>query len=174
MRVHPVIVHAPVAPINTQHAASSTASADQMVDPMESAKLSNPRLNPRAEPSVPSDTHSGQTLKIKELRASNLEKKSPTATEQPRRRDSLKHREAILRGKEGSRQRRRWENGKLQLMAANDAEDRLISVLKTVFSTTRGRKLPFQSTGKSIRPIQDVPCLITLLHFGMQRLSREA
>lgn len=28
------------------------------------------------------------------------------------RRDSLKRREALLKGKEGSRQRRRWENGK--------------------------------------------------------------
>lgn len=26
-------------------------------------------------------------------------------------RDSLRHREAVLKGKEGSRQRRRWENG---------------------------------------------------------------
>jgi hypothetical protein len=27
-------------------------------------------------------------------------------------RDSLRHREAVLKGKEGSRQRRRWENGR--------------------------------------------------------------
>ncbi len=30
---------------------------------------------------------------------------------EPVRRDSLKRREALLKGKEGSRQRRRWENG---------------------------------------------------------------
>lgn len=30
----------------------------------------------------------------------------------PIRRDSLKSREALLKGKEGSRQRRRWENGR--------------------------------------------------------------
>lgn len=29
----------------------------------------------------------------------------------PRRRDSMDRREALLKGKEGSRQRRRWENG---------------------------------------------------------------
>ena len=29
----------------------------------------------------------------------------------PSRRDSLKRREALLKGNEGSRQRRRWENG---------------------------------------------------------------
>jgi R3H-associated N-terminal domain len=32
---------------------------------------------------------------------------------EPVRRDSLKRREALLKGKEGSRQRRRWENGTL-------------------------------------------------------------
>jgi R3H-associated N-terminal domain len=31
--------------------------------------------------------------------------------DEPMRRDSLKRREALLKGKEGSRQRRRWENG---------------------------------------------------------------
>lgn len=42
---------------------------------------------------------------------------APKPTETPRRppsrRDSLKRREALLKGNEGSRQRRRWENGKL-------------------------------------------------------------
>lgn len=33
------------------------------------------------------------------------------AQREPIRRDSLKRREALLKGKEGSRQRRRWENG---------------------------------------------------------------
>ena len=31
---------------------------------------------------------------------------------EPLRRDSLKRRDALLKGKEGSRQRRRWENGR--------------------------------------------------------------
>lgn len=34
-----------------------------------------------------------------------------TRRQEPLRRDSLKRREALLKGKEGSRQRRRWENG---------------------------------------------------------------
>ncbi len=33
---------------------------------------------------------------------------------EPMRRDSLKRREALLRGKEGSRRRTRWENGSYQ------------------------------------------------------------
>ena len=32
------------------------------------------------------------------------------------RRDSLERREALLKGKEGSRQRRRWENGTFQIV----------------------------------------------------------
>ena len=32
---------------------------------------------------------------------------------EPLRRDSLKRREALLKGKEGSRRRQRWENGRL-------------------------------------------------------------
>lgn len=35
-----------------------------------------------------------------------------TTTRKLLRRDSLERREALLKGKEGSRQRRRWENGK--------------------------------------------------------------
>lgn len=38
-------------------------------------------------------------------------KPAVTATRKLLRRDSLEHREAIQKGKEGSRQRRRWENG---------------------------------------------------------------
>jgi hypothetical protein len=35
---------------------------------------------------------------------------------EPIRRDSLKRREALLKGKEGSRRRQRWENGLLSLL----------------------------------------------------------
>ena len=38
-------------------------------------------------------------------------KQTVTATRKILRRDSLDRREALLKGKEGSRQRRRWENG---------------------------------------------------------------
>lgn len=35
----------------------------------------------------------------------------PRPAREPLRRDSLKRREALLKGKEGSRRRQRWENG---------------------------------------------------------------
>ena len=38
-------------------------------------------------------------------------KPTVTTTRKILRRDSLERREALLKGKEGSRQRRRWENG---------------------------------------------------------------
>jgi hypothetical protein len=37
--------------------------------------------------------------------------------QEPLRRDSLKRREALLKGKEGSRRRQRWENGSYSLTA---------------------------------------------------------
>ncbi|KAK1241341.1 hypothetical protein MKX08_001315 [Trichoderma sp. CBMAI-0020] len=48
----------------------------------------------------------------------------------PSARDSQKRREAILKGKEGSRQRRRWENGTSQTQVADDEADadRLVDV----------------------------------------------
>ena len=39
---------------------------------------------------------------------------------EPIRRDSLKRREALLKGKEGSRQRRRWENGRSSILILGD------------------------------------------------------
>jgi R3H-associated N-terminal domain len=40
--------------------------------------------------------------------------KNEARPHEPRRRDSLKRREALLKGKEGSRRRQRWENGKAE------------------------------------------------------------
>jgi hypothetical protein len=53
----------------------------------------------------------GVTLSIP-LDVSPLAKEARPRKE-PLRRDSLKRREALLRGKEGSRRRQRWENGTL-------------------------------------------------------------
>ena len=44
-------------------------------------------------------------------RFANETNPSFTPYREPLRRDSLKRRDALLKGKEGSRQRRRWENG---------------------------------------------------------------
>jgi hypothetical protein len=44
----------------------------------------------------------------------NAESKYTPKRREPLRRDSLKRREALLKGKEGSRRRQRWENGRLR------------------------------------------------------------
>lgn len=41
--------------------------------------------------------------------------------QEPLRRDSLKRREALLKGKEGSRRRQRWENGRFLPHYSSDA-----------------------------------------------------
>jgi len=52
----------------------------------------------------------GVTLSIP-LDASHEELPKPTLRHKLLRRDSQKRREALLKGKEGSRRRQRWENG---------------------------------------------------------------
>lgn len=41
--------------------------------------------------------------------------KGEAKAREPTRRDSMKRRDALLKGKEGSRRRQRWENGELAL-----------------------------------------------------------
>ena len=61
----------------------------------------------------PTARGTGVTLSIP-LERDDAERPSKTAykRKEPLRRDSLKRREALLKGKEGSRRRQRWENGK--------------------------------------------------------------
>lgn len=58
--------------------------------------------------------------------------RSSAVTPPPRplsRRDSLKRREALLKGNEGSRQRRRWENGKRTSSSSSYSPLRALSIL---------------------------------------------
>lgn len=67
---------------------------------------------PLDDPTPPTDQ---STAKPRLLgRASNQTQQVPTVSfrrREPLRRDSLKRREALLKGKDGSRRRQRWENG---------------------------------------------------------------
>lgn len=58
---------------------------------------------------------SGVTLSIP-LDAAAEALKEVKARKEPGRRASMKHREALLKGKEGSRRRQRWENGMFVLL----------------------------------------------------------
>ena len=60
-------------------------------------------LDERPEPKAASTTSKGQN--------DHRPDRTYCARREPLRRDSMKRRDALLKGKEGSRQRRRWENG---------------------------------------------------------------
>jgi len=62
------------------------------------AQSTSPSVGKTVTLTIPLDKHD----EVKEARP----------RKEPLRRDSLKGREALLRGKEGSRRRQRWENGK--------------------------------------------------------------
>lgn len=68
----------------------------------------------------PSARGTGVTLSIPLERedAGVAEKVKVYKIKEPLRRDSQKRREALLKGKEGSRRRQRWENGELFLSAS--------------------------------------------------------
>ena len=87
----------------TEHATQALGTVT-ISSTSEIRKLSNPLAIPLDEHPVPKPTASINQ------RASDSEPSSRPRRE-PIRRDSLKRREALLKGKEGSRQRRRWENG---------------------------------------------------------------
>lgn len=63
---------------------------------------------------IPLDDHvlpRSQTGENGNTTAAQAVRSGYTRRREPLRRDSMNRREALLKGKEGSRQRRRWENG---------------------------------------------------------------
>lgn len=85
---------APVAP-----AALTAAMANVSLSPTSAAAPPPTGRSPAVRVSVPPTAKDGSGL-----RTAYPERKLV-------RRDSMERREALLKGKEGSRQRRRWENG---------------------------------------------------------------
>lgn len=67
--------------------------------------------------SIPLDdeTPAPAPARVKTVGTASAETRPPTVSfrrREPLRRDSLKRREALLKGKDGSRRRQRWENGR--------------------------------------------------------------
>ncbi|KAK8255429.1 R3H-associated N-terminal domain-containing protein [Phyllosticta capitalensis] len=62
---------------------------------------------------IPLDDHVVPQPETTQNTAAKLVRSGYPRRKEPLRRDSLKRREALLKGKEGSRQRRRWENDRL-------------------------------------------------------------
>ncbi|KAK6828195.1 hypothetical protein PG995_009891 [Apiospora arundinis] len=80
------------------------------VSALQSLAISPDARGTGAPLSIPLDgtTTSRRTVTIEDARLNGESIRRP-----PSRRDSMKRREALLKGKEGSRQRRRWENDRL-------------------------------------------------------------
>lgn len=89
-----------VLPINVEAWAEDTAQMQSLASQNELRKISTSPAIALDEPTKANeqarvdDAHSGDHVR-----------------REPMRRDSLQRREALLRGKEGSRRRIRWENG---------------------------------------------------------------
>jgi hypothetical protein len=120
MAVIPIMSASTVASSNMEAAANVQAWTEQAADALQSVNLStkSPRGNP-VRLSIPLDQNAMVTSP-KPTRFDNPRPRIPTQSQVHTsygkrtlvRRDSLERREALLKGKEGSRQRRRWENGK--------------------------------------------------------------
>ena len=91
-------------------------TVSQAADVLHATSLSSPLLAPRVR-----GTSVAIEIPLDESVVHHEEPSRPKAEavhtvysrREPIRRDSLKRREALLKGKEGSRQRRRWENDRL-------------------------------------------------------------
>ena len=120
MAIVPIMSYAAAKPLNVEDPANVQAWTHQAAEALQSVNLSS--KNPRGTSvklSIPLDA--GARVAASEVPPHNTVR--PTTPTQAHvhtsygkhtliRRDSLDRREAFLKGKEGSRQRRRWENGK--------------------------------------------------------------
>ena len=132
MTIVPVMLNAVPPPPSLDHerAASIEAWTEQATEALRSVSL-NPAATPAQQRilrpgtsvrlSIPPGGTRRPTTTLSDSdneSASALTRRQRTTTNNaygrqvPIRRDSLKSREALLKGKEGSRQRRRWENGR--------------------------------------------------------------
>lgn len=75
---------------------------------------------------IPLDEHDAPSAAVHPVGASAAAKEGGYyRRKEPLRRDSMKRREALLKGKEGSRRRQRWENGMLGLAPPPSLRDAL-------------------------------------------------
>lgn len=118
MAIHPIMIPAIQPPPASRQSANVAAWTEQAIEALQSIDLSA-----EAAQRVPRGTSVMLTAPLDERRESRAhgtgasqshgsrQVQTTYGRSEPMRRDSLKRREALLKGKEGSRQRRRWENG---------------------------------------------------------------
>jgi hypothetical protein len=120
MAVVPIMSFNAATPTDVEQAANVQAWTEQAAEALQSVNLTT--KSPRSTSvrlSIPLDPTATVTTTKTPLH-DNVQSRTPTQSQVHAsygkrtliRRDSLDRREALLKGKEGSRQRRRWENGK--------------------------------------------------------------
>jgi R3H-associated N-terminal domain len=125
MAIVPIMDPTAATPLNAEAAANVQAWTEQAAEALQSVSISS--QSPRGmcvRLSIPLDPKAPVASSKTPLH-DHVRPKTPTQgqvhTSYGRRklirRDSLERREALLKGKEGSRQRRRWENGKSRCCA---------------------------------------------------------
>lgn len=91
------------------------AWTEQATRSLSAVTISSPQVGRHASGplAIPLDEHPEPKAALTTAKGQNESKPDTAhrARREPLRRDSMKRREALLKGKEGSRQRRRWENG---------------------------------------------------------------
>lgn len=135
--------HATPAAVGHQTSLSANANGIDIeawtVSALQSLSISPVARGTGSPLSIPLDESGGQKEKEKakakegpSVSIFDPRARSGAITPPPRpssRRDSLKRREALLKGNEGSRQRRRWENGKRTTSPFSHSPLRALSVL---------------------------------------------
>ena len=99
-----VAANAPTIPIDIE---SWTVSALESLSVSPTARGTNTGLT------IPLDEVPAKTVTLSIPAPTTAAVSPPKPRREVLRRDSLKRREALLKGKEGSRRRQRWENGML-------------------------------------------------------------
>lgn len=107
-------------PMNPEQAANIEAWTEQASEALKSVSFpldgntAQPARGTSLRLSIPLDEsqHHSAARTVADGPAPSRTSNSSGRRGEPIRRDSLKRREALLKGKEGSRQRRRWENGR--------------------------------------------------------------
>ena len=98
-------------PLSQEHTANIATWTEHTAQPLPSEPvLPIPIRGINVTLSIPLDESQKRSTAIDDEEVAAPPPRPPKTP--PSRRDSLKRREALLNGKEGSRQRRRWENGR--------------------------------------------------------------
>lgn len=102
MAIHPIHPHQDVSP-QTGHVTESLNNSSTSL-PSGAHRIS-------VSLAIPLDEHSTSKKEAPQPASSRNGLSTVHTRQEPIHRDSLKRREALLKGKEGSRRRQRWENG---------------------------------------------------------------